>query len=158
MKDHSIKSDNILFIYWKLFSSDTHQSLKTSDSDLKVDGNIYLDAVTCDRIRLIGPKCDQLGPINHCLLEESQWENEVFLSIHDWVLSLDVNRFQTLKWKDDLACPMIRKFSSVYVLERSGFAISCCHMADSQLILELLLLHIRRGCALTASSVVPTDY
>ena len=42
---------------------------------------------------------------------------------------------KTLKWKDDLACPMIRKLSSVYVLAHSGFAMSCCPMADSQLIL-----------------------
>ena len=36
--------------------------MKTSDNDLKVNRNIYPDAVTCDRMRLIGPKCDQLGP------------------------------------------------------------------------------------------------
>ena len=28
------RSGNILFTYWKLFSSDTHQNMKTSDSDL----------------------------------------------------------------------------------------------------------------------------
>ena len=33
--------------------------MKTSDSDLKVNRNIYSDGVTCDRMRLIGPK-----PIN----------------------------------------------------------------------------------------------
>jgi len=37
--------------------------MKTSDSDLKVNRSIYPDAVTCDRMRLICPKCDQLGPI-----------------------------------------------------------------------------------------------
>ena len=68
--------------------------MKTSDSDLKVNQNTYPDAVTCDRMRLIGPKCGQLGPINHCLLEESQRENNLFLSTQDWVLSLNVNRFQ----------------------------------------------------------------
>ena len=36
--------------------------MKTSDSDLKVNRNIYSVAVTCDRMRLIGPECDQLGP------------------------------------------------------------------------------------------------
>ena len=41
-----------------------------SDSDRKVTRNIYPDAVTRDRIRLIDPKSDQLGPIHHCLLEE----------------------------------------------------------------------------------------
>ena len=54
------------------FLSDTHQSMKTSDSNLKVNRNIYPDAVTCDRMRLIGPKSGQLRPINYCLLEESQ--------------------------------------------------------------------------------------
>ena len=46
--------------------------MKTSGSDLKVNRNIYPDAVTCDRMRLIAPKSGQLGPINHCLFEESQ--------------------------------------------------------------------------------------
>ena len=45
---------------------------------------------------------------------------------------------------------MIRTFSSVYVLEHSGFAIKCCPMADSKLILDLLFLHIRGGCSLAA--------
>jgi len=66
------KSGNILLTYLKLFSSDTYQSMKTSDHDIKVNRHIYPDAVTCDRMRLIGPKSGQLGPINHCLLEESQ--------------------------------------------------------------------------------------
>ena len=44
---------------------------KTSDSDRKVNRNIFPDAVTRDRMRLIDPKSDQLGPIHHCLLEES---------------------------------------------------------------------------------------
>ena len=68
--------------------------MKTSDSDLRVNRNIYLDAVACDTIRLIGPKSGQLGPINHCLLEESQLENEFFLSTQDWILSLDAIRFR----------------------------------------------------------------
>ena len=58
--------------------------MKTSYSDLKVNQNIDPDAVTCDRMRLIGPKSDQLGPIDHCLLEESQKENELFLSTQGW--------------------------------------------------------------------------
>ena len=37
--------------------------MKMSDSDQKVYRNIYPDAVICDRMRLIGHKCDQLGPI-----------------------------------------------------------------------------------------------
>ena len=40
-----------------------------SDSDLKVNRNLYPDAVTCDRMRLIGPKSGQLALISHCLLE-----------------------------------------------------------------------------------------
>ena len=36
--------------------------MKTSDSDLKVNRNIYPDAVTFDRMRLIGPKSGHLGP------------------------------------------------------------------------------------------------
>ena len=68
--------------------------MTTSDSDLKINRNIYPDAATCDRMRLIGPKSGQLGPINHCILEESQRENKLFLSTQDWDLSLDVNRFQ----------------------------------------------------------------
>ena len=43
---------------------------------------------------------------------------------------------------------MIQKLSSVNVLGHSGFAIKCCPMADSQLILDLLFLHVRGGCSL----------
>ena len=43
---------------------------KTSDSDRKVDRNIYPDAVTRDRMRLIDLKSGQLGPIHDCLVEE----------------------------------------------------------------------------------------
>ena len=67
---------------------------ETSDSERKVSRNIYPDADTCDRMRLTGPECPQLGPIYHCLFEESQEENELFLSAQDWVLSLDVNILQ----------------------------------------------------------------
>ena len=41
-----------------------------SDSELKVNRNIYPVVVTCDRMHLIGPMSGQVGPINHCLLEE----------------------------------------------------------------------------------------
>jgi len=67
-----MKEQQHSFHIMNAFSSDTHQSMNTSDSDLKVNQNMYPDAVTCDRMRLIGPKCDQLGPITYCLLEESQ--------------------------------------------------------------------------------------
>ena len=39
------KSGNILLTYIKAFSSDTHQSMKTSNSALKVNRTIYPDAV-----------------------------------------------------------------------------------------------------------------
>ena len=39
------KGGNILFTYKKLFSSDTHQSMKASDGDLEVSRNVYPDAV-----------------------------------------------------------------------------------------------------------------
>ena len=42
----------------------------TSDSDQKVNRNIYPDAATRNKMPLIGPKSGQLGPIHHCLLEE----------------------------------------------------------------------------------------
>ena len=55
---------------------------------------------------------------------------------------------------------MIRKLMSVYVLPHSGFEIRRCSMADSQLILELLFLHIRGGCSLSQSqlNIIPTKY
>ena len=43
-----------------------------SDSDRKVDRNIYPDTVTRDGIRLIDPESGQLGTIRHCLLEWPQ--------------------------------------------------------------------------------------
>ena len=67
-----IKQQHSFDILESFFSADTHQSMKTSDSDLKVNQNIYPDVVKCDRIRLISPKSGQLGPMNRCLLEESQ--------------------------------------------------------------------------------------
>ena len=42
------------------------------DSDLKLNRKMYPGAVTCDMMHLIGPTSGQLGPINNCLLEESQ--------------------------------------------------------------------------------------
>jgi len=41
--------------------------METSDSGL----NIYPGAVTCGGMRVIGLRCDQLGPVDRCLLEES---------------------------------------------------------------------------------------
>ena len=61
---HSTKKRQHSFHILKAFLSDTHQSMNTSDSDLKVNRKMYADAVTCDRMRLIGPKFDQLGPIS----------------------------------------------------------------------------------------------
>ena len=52
--------------------------MKTSDSVLKVNRNIYPDAVTCDRMRLIGPKCDQLGPITIVYLKSPNEKTNSF--------------------------------------------------------------------------------
>ena len=52
--------------------------MQTSDSDLKVNRNIYPDAVTCDRMRLIGPKCDQLGTINIVYLKNPNEKTSSF--------------------------------------------------------------------------------
>ena len=68
--------------------------MKTSDSDLKVNRNIYPDAVTCDRMRLIGPKCDQLGPINIVYLKSPNEKTNSFCPHKTGFWSLDVNRFQ----------------------------------------------------------------
>ena len=40
---------------------------------------------------------------------------------------------------DDLAYPMIRKLSSVYVLAHSGFVSRCCPMADLQIDFEIVV-------------------
>ena len=48
----------------------TSSEYKTSDSDRKVNRNIYPDAVTRDRMRLIDLKSGQLEPIHHCCLVE----------------------------------------------------------------------------------------
>ena len=52
--------------------------MQASDSDLKVNRNIYPDAVTCDRMRLIGPKCDQLGTINIVYLKNPNEKTSSF--------------------------------------------------------------------------------
>ena len=100
-------------------------------------------------LRLISPKSGQLGPINHCSLEESWWKNELCLSTQDWLLSPCVNRFQNTWMNGRSYLPYDPKLSSVYVLAHSGVVIRCCPMADSQLILDLLFLYIRGGCFLT---------
>jgi len=102
-----------------------------SDSDLRVNLGIYPDAVICDRMHLMGPKSDQLGPINIFYLKSPSAKTN-FLSTQDWVLGLDVNRFQKhLNEKAILSArPVIRKLSSVYVLGHSGVSIRCCPMAD----------------------------
>jgi len=51
----------------------TKTSLPSTILQFPKNRNIYPEAVTSDGMRLIGPKCDQLGLINHCLLEESRW-------------------------------------------------------------------------------------
>ena len=53
--------------------------MKTSDNDLKINRNIYPDALTFDRMRLIGPKCDQLGPITIVFLKSPSEKKTVCL-------------------------------------------------------------------------------
>ena len=53
--------------------------MQTSDSDIKVNRNIYQDAVTCDRMRLIGPKFDQLGPISIVYLKSPNEKTNSFV-------------------------------------------------------------------------------
>ena len=62
----------------KLFSSGTQQSMKTSDSDLKVNQNIFPDVVNVNRMHLIGPKCDQLGPITSVYLKNPNEKTNSF--------------------------------------------------------------------------------
>ena len=52
--------------------------MKTSDSDLKVNRNMYPDAATCDRMRLIGLKSDQLGPITIVYLKSPNEKTNSF--------------------------------------------------------------------------------
>ena len=59
-----------------------------SDSDLKVNLHIYPDAVICDRMHLMGPKSDQLGPINIFYLKSPSAKTNSFC-LHKtgfWVL------------------------------------------------------------------------
>ena len=60
---------------------------KTSDSDRKVNRNIYPDAVTRDRMRLIDPKSGQLESIHHCWLVEEYIFRLTFWSLSDVLYS-----------------------------------------------------------------------
>ena len=60
-------SGNILLTYRKAFLVRHSSEHKTSDSDRKVDRNMYSDAVARDGVRLIDPKGGQLGTIHHFL-------------------------------------------------------------------------------------------
>ena len=65
--------------------------MKTSGSDLKVNRNMYPHAVTCDRMRLIGPKFDQLGSITLTDVLESVYiktQNPVLCKQKEFVFSL----------------------------------------------------------------------
>ena len=61
----------------KAFSSDTYQSMKTPDRDLKVNRNIYPYMVICDWMRLIGPKCDLLAIVY--LTSPKEKTNSIYL-------------------------------------------------------------------------------
>ena len=61
---NSTKSGNIILTYiLKAFFARHSSEYKTSDSDRKVNRNIYPDAVTRDRTSLIDTKSGQLGPM-----------------------------------------------------------------------------------------------
>ena len=60
----------ILFWHTESFFALHSSEYKASDSHRKVNRNIYPDAVTRDRMRLIDPKSGQLEPIHHCCLVE----------------------------------------------------------------------------------------
>ena len=57
--------------------------------------------------------------------------------------------------QNNLACPLIRKLSSVYVLEHSGFVKRCCPMADSQLYLEIVVFTHTRWLFSYGTTVLP---
>ena len=63
---NSTKKRQHYFDILKAFFVRHSSEYKTSDSDRKVNRNIYPDAVTRDRMRLIDPKSGQLEPIHHC--------------------------------------------------------------------------------------------
>ena len=67
---NSTKKRQHYFDILKAFFVRHSSEYKTSDSDRKVNRNIYPDAVTRDRMRLIDPKSGQLEPIHHCCLVE----------------------------------------------------------------------------------------
>ena len=50
---------------------------------------------------LSGPKSGQLAQLP-LLLEDSKRKDEIFLFTQDWVLSLDINRFQNTKGRSAL--------------------------------------------------------
>ena len=52
---HSTKKRQHSFTYLTACSSDTHQSMKTSDSNLKVNRNIYQNAVNVIGCVLLAP-------------------------------------------------------------------------------------------------------
>ena len=61
---NSTKKRQHYFDILKAFFVRHSSEYKTSDSDRKVNRNIYSDAVTRDRMRLIDPKSGQLEPIH----------------------------------------------------------------------------------------------
>ena len=63
---NSTKKRQHYFDILKAFFVRHSSEYKTLDSDRKVNRNIYPDAVTRDRMRLIDPKSGQLEPIYHC--------------------------------------------------------------------------------------------
>ena len=67
---NSTKKRQHYFDILKAFFVRHSSEYKTSDSYGKLNRNVYPDAVTRDRMRLIDPKSGQLEPIHHCCLVE----------------------------------------------------------------------------------------
>ena len=85
---NSTKKRQHYFDILKAFFIRQSSEYKISDSDRKVNRNIYPDAVTHDRMHLIDPKSGQLEPIHHCcLVEELKRKCKLFLSTCCFILS-----------------------------------------------------------------------
>ena len=110
------KGGNALLTYLKAFFVRHESEYVTSDSDLKVNRTIYPDAVSCDRMRLIGPKCHQLGPINLFTWRVPIRKQTRFASTRLNFESWCKQSFNTLKWKDDVISESYGSWTSVNII------------------------------------------
>ena len=103
--------------------------MNTSDSDLKVNRNIYPDAVTCDRMRLIGPKCDQLGLISTVYFKElSSKGARMWLAIYHNCRKSSKNRVLYLPMS--LTCINERGIASYHSPSAIHFLLDSCFAGD----------------------------